>query len=78
MGEILPKPITKIEAEDNDNHQFIKYGVGNMQGWRIKNEDSHVCWALGNYYIFGVFDGHGVPEVPARLRGGTHPVHGRR
>jgi serine/threonine protein phosphatase PrpC len=63
MGELLPKPITKIEVEDNDKNQFIKYGVGNMQGWRIKNEDSHICELVGDYYIFGVFDGHGGPEV---------------
>ena len=36
-----------------------------MQGWRLSNEDSHICEVdLGEgVSFFGVFDGHGGPEV---------------
>ena len=62
MGELLIKPVKEKELDDKENN-FLKYGVGNMQGWRIKNEDAHICQEIDKYYIFGVFDGHGGPEV---------------
>ena len=34
-----------------------------MQGWRISNEDAHVCSISNDFQLFGVFDGHGGCEV---------------
>lgn len=39
-----------------------------MQGWRVKMEDAHICYQITlpsgeTAMIFGVFDGHGGPEV---------------
>ena len=62
MGELLIKPVVKKELDDKDS-RILKFGVGNMQGWRIKNEDAHICQEIDKYHIFGVFDGHGGPEV---------------
>ena len=63
MGETLIKPVKEKELEDKD-YKILKYGAGNMQGWRLKNEDAHICEEIDKkYYIFGVFDGHGGPEV---------------
>ena len=50
MGELLIKPVVKKELDDKENN-FLKYGVGNMQGWRIKNEDAHICTTIDKYHI---------------------------
>lgn len=41
-----------------------------MQGWRDKMEDSHICElnVIENVHVFGVFDGHGGPEVSSFVR----------
>ena len=34
-----------------------------MQGWRHNQEDRHIAYTDGQIAVFGVFDGHGGPEV---------------
>jgi len=43
----------------------MRFTVGDMQGWRLNMEDSHIAnpnFAQGQA-LFGVFDGHGGQEV---------------
>ena len=76
MGSFLDKPKTELTSEsggygptleqvgaDNkfDGKDFLRYGVSEMQGWRVDMEDSHfsiIGWD-GDHHLFGVFDGHG-------------------
>lgn len=42
----------------------MEVGISSQQGWRKTQEDAHVSAQLGdNKLLFGVFDGHGGPEV---------------
>ena len=47
------------------NSRQLRYCHTTIQGWRPSNEDAHVaCLDIGNgNSFFGVFDGHGGPEV---------------
>lgn len=70
MGTYLSTPVTdKCEEEGellNCPNVPLAWGVVDMQGWRKSMEDAHVATTLEQYKVFGVFDGHGGPEV-ARL-----------
>ena len=41
----------------------VAWGVVDMQGWRKSMEDAHVAATTKDFKVFGVFDGHGGPEV---------------
>ena len=74
MGSFLDKPKTELESEAGGygptladagaagaGKDFLRYGVSEMQGWRVDMEDSHfsvINWD-GDHHLFGVFDGHG-------------------
>lgn len=64
MGCYLSKPNT-VKLSQFGHASNLKYGLSAMQGWRMEMEDSHI--ALPNFVngisLFGVFDGHGGPEV---------------
>jgi serine/threonine protein phosphatase PrpC len=70
MGTYLSTPITEkceeegafLECTDTP----VAWGVVDMQGWRKSMEDAHIATANKDFKVFGVFDGHGGPEV-ARL-----------
>lgn len=46
-----------------------------MQGWRADMEDAHLCILdlLPGLHLFGVFDGHGGPEVAKYVE--SHLAH---
>ena len=65
MGEFLSTPIRDKHSEDGENN-VLRYACCGMQGWRKRMEDSHITdLSIGgsNNHVFGVFDGHGGPEV---------------
>jgi len=72
MGTYLSKPVLDkvvVTGEDLEcEHTPLTYGCIDMQGWRKSMEDAHVTnpsIPLDNRRakMFGVFDGHGGPEV---------------
>lgn len=67
MGTYLSTPVTdKCEEEGTDltcSNTPLAWGVVDMQGWRKSMEDAHVATTLEDFKVFGVFDGHGGPEV---------------
>lgn len=66
MGTYLSTPVTEKAQESGSSRSPVPlaWGVVDMQGWRKSMEDSHVACSVGdNAAIFGVFDGHGGPEV---------------
>ena len=71
MGDILKTP--KKEHENvlfGEDEQIRFIGTG-IQGWRKQMEDAHVGvvnMGDGNAF-FGVFDGHGGPEVAEWVAG---------
>jgi hypothetical protein len=70
MGTYLSIPVTEKATEEGSHLECPKvptaWGVVDMQGWRKSMEDAHVATATNERKVFGVFDGHGGPEV-ARL-----------
>lgn len=70
MGTYLSTPITDKCEEQGEYltcpRTPLTWGVVDMQGWRKSMEDAHVATTLDEFKVFGVFDGHGGPEV-ARL-----------
>lgn len=64
MGCYLAKPNTTKESE-NDERNGIRVGCCSMQGWRVNQEDAHnaIIDYAPNVSLFGVYDGHGGPEV---------------
>ncbi|XP_065215703.1 probable protein phosphatase CG10417 [Planococcus citri] len=64
MGYYLSRPKKDKESEDRQNKK-IMYGASSMQGWRLKQEDSHNCILDFDEEtsLFGVYDGHGGAEV---------------
>eukprot|EP00977_Amphora_coffeiformis_P000239 scaffold75_cov165-Amphora_coffeaeformis.AAC.15 len=67
MGTYLSTPVTdKCEEEGTYltcPNTPLAWGVVDMQGWRKTMEDAHVATTLDEFKVFGVFDGHGGPEV---------------
>lgn len=64
MGAYLSTPLTDKESTDDIN-QYLACGASQMQGWRMSQEDAHIC-SLDfdkSISLFAVFDGHGGPEV---------------
>ena len=69
MGNYLQKPITDKNTITGSNEE-IAYASCCMQGWRMTQEDAHICEldflpkeSGKKAFIFGVFDGHGGMEV---------------
>ncbi|KJP90277.1 hypothetical protein AK88_00125 [Plasmodium fragile] len=72
MGAYLSAPKTNKESLDGGNLELdpSRYGLSCMQGWRKNMEDSHICYnnlklneIEEDVSIYGVFDGHGGPNV---------------
>ncbi|SOV23460.1 protein phosphatase PPM2 [Plasmodium sp. DRC-Itaito] len=72
MGAYLSSPKTNKESLDGGNLEFdpSRYGLSCMQGWRKNMEDAHICYnnlklneIEEDVSIYGVFDGHGGPNV---------------
>lgn len=67
MGETLDKPKLDKKSLDFENSS-IKYGISEVQGWKNKMENFTIkennVGSEKNIHIFGIFDGHGGPEVP--------------
>lgn len=63
----MSTPITDKCEEQGDHltcpNTPLAWGVVDMQGWRKSMEDAHVATTLDDFKVFGVFDGHGGPEV---------------
>ncbi|EFN51431.1 hypothetical protein CHLNCDRAFT_59807 [Chlorella variabilis] len=63
MGQYLATPNTEKETL-HGSHERLHYGISAQQGWRKHMEDAHIAEHLrDDCHIFGVFDGHGGPEV---------------
>ena len=78
MGTYLSTPITDKceesgEAPKGSGDRAVEWGVVDMQGWRKSMEDAHTAVTSvpiktaddseRNARVFGVYDGHGGPEV---------------
>lgn len=75
MGTYLSSPIVEKGTDEgeclDDTVSPLVWGVVDMQGWRKTMEDAHVAqtnlelkWdTTTKAKVFGVFDGHGGPEV---------------
>lgn len=76
MGTYLSTPVTDKCEESGDSLECpdvpCSWGVVDMQGWRKSMEDAHVAVTdiplpqeegKSDAKVFGVFDGHGGPEV---------------
>jgi hypothetical protein len=76
MGTYLSTPVTEKNEESGES-STLAWGVVDMQGWRKTMEDAHVAVSASpplsvddddppgdhGVGVFGVFDGHGGPEV---------------
>ncbi len=77
MGTYLSTPVT-VKGEESGETSQLAWGVVDMQGWRKNMEDAHVAQTdvdvpphlfapdddvAERGKVFGVFDGHGGPEV---------------
>ena len=66
MGDFLTRPNKTKNSEDDENER-IRWAASDMQGWRKRQEDSHITsMNIGknkDIELFGVFDGHGGKEV---------------
>uniref|UniRef100_A0A7S2B869 protein-serine/threonine phosphatase n=1 Tax=Octactis speculum TaxID=3111310 RepID=A0A7S2B869_9STRA len=67
MGAFLNRPVTEHDTHEEGAEGELSFGVSAMQGWRRGMEDAHLAQlALDQereLSLFGVFDGHGGPEV---------------
>lgn len=64
MGTYLSTPVTEKCHESGESKDAnLAWGVVDMQGWRKSMEDGHVAHLTETSQVFGVFDGHGGPEV---------------
>lgn len=65
MGAFLEKPKTEKSESDGEDHD-LRWGVSDMQGWRLEMEDAHTCdtnFKLKGWSFFAVFDGHAGPKI---------------
>ena len=65
MGAFLEKPKTEKTVSDGEAHD-LRWGVSDMQGWRLEMEDAHTCETslkLEKWSFFAVFDGHAGPLI---------------
>lgn len=73
----LTEPNKDIEYETGDN-DYLKFAVGQMQGWRLNMEDAHIANPTysgnQNKAVFGVFDGHGGREVAVYCNKEYQPI----
>ncbi|KAG0035716.1 Protein phosphatase 2C 2 [Podila clonocystis] len=75
MGQTLSAPITEKHSSAGHDDRFA-FGASAMQGWRITMEDAHATIldledAKGTAF-FGVYDGHGGPNVAQYSGEGLH------
>ncbi len=67
MGTYLSTPVTEKCSESGQSIESdarpVAWCVADMQGWRKTMEDAHLAFLRSDYKVFGVFDGHGGPEV---------------
>jgi len=65
MGAYLSAPVKTKDTFQGEGESVV-FGGASMQGWRRTMEDAHLS-VLGvgspDTDLFGVFDGHGGPEV---------------
>lgn len=64
LVQYLSSPITDKETLAIKT-EHVRAGISAHQGWRKGMEDAHIAhrYPDSDCYIFGVFDGHGGPEV---------------
>jgi len=64
MGHYLASP-NKEKVSEEGEYKNMKYAASSMQGWRVNMEDAHIARfnIAPETNLFGVFDGHGGPEV---------------
>lgn len=64
MGPYLSTPKTEKRTSSGENAR-MRFSTSDMQGWRVTMEDARICNLQldANTALFGVFDGHGGPEV---------------
>jgi len=64
MGAYRSEPEENHNIENGETKEY-KWAVGSMQGWRHTQEDAHIAITdmPNGEAIFGVFDGHGGPNV---------------
>ena len=69
MGNELNNPVLEKNSFDLDT-DFIKFGLSSIQGWKTQMED-YSFYSIDllkesdkKIDIFGIFDGHGGPEIP--------------
>ena len=71
MGEELDVPIKNYNPKDDQNN-YLKYGLNQVQGWKKSMEDYAIDYTDSNkenyLNVFGIFDGHGGREVPKYLQ----------
>ncbi|EGD76617.1 hypothetical protein PTSG_07731 [Salpingoeca rosetta] len=66
MGAFRSKPAVEKDIEAGVDQHGRSFICGSMQGWRIDQEDAHLIVTKEKQYaMYGVFDGHGGPEVSA-------------
>ena len=62
MGGLLDKPITEKETRKSQLNNDQCFAVSEMQGWKPQYENAYLATAvdeLDDFYIYGVFSGHG-------------------
>ncbi|KAL6774085.1 hypothetical protein ACKKBG_A23710 [Auxenochlorella protothecoides x Auxenochlorella symbiontica] len=63
MGQYLSSPVTEKDTLEGSTDD-LSYGISAHQGWRKNMEDAHIAHHISkDTYLFGIFDGHGGPEV---------------
>ncbi|PSC74095.1 phosphatase 2C isoform A [Micractinium conductrix] len=64
MGQYLAVPVTDKETLSGQHERLGTWGISAHQGWRKNMEDAHIALHMSDdCHLFGVFDGHGGPEV---------------
>jgi hypothetical protein len=52
MGAYLSQPNTEKHSEDGEGLGGIRYGVSEMQGWRMHMEDAHITKTVRAQSVF--------------------------